>query len=167
MVTLAGAIAIASCIFPVDKTRPIEFINQTGQRIVLWEQGRQYPGARYEVAAGARHRDVWLAPELDPADEKAKFRVEATNIAGVLIFCHDYTMKEFTQVKWVLVCREVLLQPPAAKVGRASPSGVKRTATDLAALALSAAWRSRVSRRESRPVRCVRGSPKRCLARGL
>src|SRR5438270_11512372 len=48
VMVLAGTIAVASCVFPVDKTRSIEFINQTGQRIVLWEQGRPYPGARYE-----------------------------------------------------------------------------------------------------------------------
>jgi hypothetical protein len=109
---LAGTIAIASCVFPVDKTRPIEFSNQTSQDLVLYDHGRQYPSARHDLPAGARYRNVWLALELDPADEKAKFRVEATNSAGALIFCHDYTMNEFTEAKWVLVVTERNDCPP-------------------------------------------------------
>jgi hypothetical protein len=103
---LSGAVAFVSCIFPVDKTRPIEFINQTSQDLVLYDHGRQYPSARHQLAAGERYRNVWLDPEIDPADEKAKFRVEATNSVGAVIFCHDYTMKEFTAAKWTLVITE-------------------------------------------------------------
>jgi hypothetical protein len=112
VVAVAGAIALASCIVPVDKTRPIEFINQTGQQLVVYEFGRRYPTVRHEVAAGSRYGSVWPAPELDPADEKAKFRVEATDSAGVLIFCHDYTMKDFTQSRWILVITERNDCPP-------------------------------------------------------
>jgi len=104
--SLAAVIATASCIFPVDKGRPIEFINQTSQDLVLYDHGRQYPTARHELAAGERYRNVWLDPSIDPADEMKKFRVEATNAAGALVYCHDYTMKEFTQAKWVLVISE-------------------------------------------------------------
>jgi hypothetical protein len=98
--------------FPVDKTRPIEFINETGQNIVLWEFGRRYTGGRYEVDAGARHRDVWLDPGLDAQDERKKFRVEAVNATGAVIFCHDYTMKEFTKANWVLAITERNDCPP-------------------------------------------------------
>jgi hypothetical protein len=103
---LAGALAIASCVFPVDRTRPVEFVNQTSQHLVLYDHGRQYPTARHDLPAGDRYRNVWLDPEIDHGDEKAKFRVEATNLAGVLVFCHDYTMNEFTQLKWVLAITE-------------------------------------------------------------
>ena len=98
--------AVASCIFPVDKGRPIEFINQTSQNLVLYDHGRQYPTARHDFAAGTRYRNVWLDPGLDALDERKDFRVEAVNAAGVVIFCHDYTMKEFTQAKWVVVITE-------------------------------------------------------------
>jgi hypothetical protein len=38
--------------------------------------------------------------------------VEDLNAAGAVIFCHDYTMKEFTQAKWVLVITERNDCPP-------------------------------------------------------
>jgi hypothetical protein len=40
---LAGTIAIASCVFPVDKTRPIEFSNQTSQNLVLYNGTGEHP----------------------------------------------------------------------------------------------------------------------------
>lgn len=89
--------------FPVDKTRPIEFINQTGQQLVVYESGRRYPEVRHNVAAASRYRSVWPDPGLDGLDERKKFRVEAVNATGTVIFCHDYTMKDFTQANWVVV----------------------------------------------------------------
>jgi hypothetical protein len=59
-----------------------------------------------------RKTDVWLHPGLDPLDERKKVRVEDLNAAGAVIFCHDYTMKEFTQAKWILVITERNDCPP-------------------------------------------------------
>jgi hypothetical protein len=43
----------------------------TGQQLVVYEFGRDYPNARHEVAAGARNRSVWPARELDLANEES------------------------------------------------------------------------------------------------
>jgi hypothetical protein len=105
-IPLAAAIGAASCIFPVDKGRPIEFVNQTNQNLVLYDHGRQYPTARHDLPAGTRYRNVWLDPGRSALEERKDFRVEALDVTGAVIFCHDYTMKEFTEANWVVVIAE-------------------------------------------------------------
>ncbi|MDP9252965.1 MAG: hypothetical protein M3O80_08155, partial [Chloroflexota bacterium] len=81
-------------------------VNRTGQHVVLWEQGRPYAGARKELAADARLRDVWVDPRIDDeAKDLVKFRVEATTDAGDLVFCHDFTWNDLTRVGWVVEIR--------------------------------------------------------------
>lgn len=105
-VSVLASMTLASCGILGDKGRPIEFVNRTGQHVVLWEQGRPYAGARKELAADARLRDVWVDPRIDDeAKDLVKFRVEATTDAGDLVFCHDFTWNDLTRAGWVVEIR--------------------------------------------------------------
>jgi len=98
--------ALTSCGILGDKGLPIEFVNRTGQHIVLWEQGRPHAGARRELAANERYRDVWVDPRIDDyAKDLAMFRVEATDDAGNLIYCYVFSWNDLTRAGWVVDVR--------------------------------------------------------------
>ena len=103
----ALASALAACgIFGGDKGLPIEFVNRTGQNIVLFEKGRANPSYRKELAPDARSENVWVDPRLDDRGKnEVKYRVEATRASGELVFCHDYTFNELTRIRWIVEIR--------------------------------------------------------------
>jgi hypothetical protein len=110
---LASA-AVASCgILPGDEGLPIEFVNRTGENIVLYEHGRAYPDLRKELAPDARRDNVWVGSRLDDkAKDGAIYRVEATTRSGELVFCHVYTFNELTRLRWVVEIRKQNDCPP-------------------------------------------------------
>jgi len=86
-------VAFTSCGVLGDKGLPIEFVNRSGQPVVLNELGRANPVLRKELAREARLRSSWVDSRLDDkAKDRVKFRVEATTASGELVFCHDYSL---------------------------------------------------------------------------
>lgn len=106
--------AVASCGFlPGDEALPIEFVNRTGENIILYEKGRSYPSRRKELVPDARFKNVWVGSRLDDkAKDMTFYRVEATTGSGELVFCHDYSFNELTRIRWVVEIRKQNDCPP-------------------------------------------------------
>lgn len=96
-----------------DKGLPIQFVNRTGETVILYEKGRANPTYRKELAPDARSENVWVDSRLDDeGKDLVKYRVEATTGSGVLVFCHDYTYNDLTRMSWVVEIRKQNDCPP-------------------------------------------------------
>jgi hypothetical protein len=112
-VNVLVALALASCGIYGDKGQGIEFVNNTGQHVVLWQQGRAHPAYRKELAADSRFRDVWVDSRLGAkARDEVKFRVEAVTDSGDVLFCHEYTWNDFSRIGWIVDIRALNDCPP-------------------------------------------------------
>jgi hypothetical protein len=107
-----ASFALASCGMFGSRGLPIEFVNRTGKLVVLYELGRANP-FRKELAPEERLQSSWVNSRLDDkAKDEVKYRVEATNQSGDLVFCHDFTFNELTRVGWVVEIRAMNDCPP-------------------------------------------------------
>lgn len=106
-------VALTSCGIFAHRGLPIEFVNRTGNPVVLYELGRANP-FRKELVPDERLRSSWVDSGLDDnAKDRVKYRVEATTGSGDLVFCHDYTFNELTRVGWVVEIRVQNDCPPS------------------------------------------------------
>jgi len=109
-----AAVVLASCGIIGDRSQPIDFVNRSGQTILLYERGRAYPVLRKDLVPEARLRSAWIDSHLDDRGKDViKFRVEATSDAGDLIFCHDFTWNDFIRAGWVVEIRAQNDCPPS------------------------------------------------------
>jgi hypothetical protein len=100
-------VLLASCRLIGDKGLPIQFVNRTGEKVVLYEKGRANPSYRKELAPDARSENVWVDSRLgERGKDQVQYRVEATTLSGDVLFCHDYTFNELTRVSWIVEIRK-------------------------------------------------------------
>lgn len=77
----------ASCIG--DLSHPVLYENATSTRVTVYPRGREYPGVKRVLEAGATQKDNLLVANMNP--ETFVARIEAVDESGLLIFCQRFT----------------------------------------------------------------------------
>ena len=97
-----GSVAVALTLFLGaacigDRSTEVVVTNETAQQVAVYPYGRDYPGVRWLLEAGAAHRANLLAGDARPETHVAF--IEAVDDTNTLIFCHSYSYGELKELK--------------------------------------------------------------------
>jgi len=87
LLCVCALLVSASCFG--DLSHPVLYENATSARVTIYPRGREYPGVKRVLDAGATQKDNLLVSNMNPDTFVA--RIEAVDDAGLLVFCRRYT----------------------------------------------------------------------------
>jgi hypothetical protein len=87
-----------------DRGIAVVFVNGTSHRVIVYPDGRAYPSVKVPLDPGAEQPNALLIS----SSERESFvgRVEATDEADTIVFCHDYTLGELQDLHGRIVVRD-------------------------------------------------------------
>jgi hypothetical protein len=74
-----------------DKSLKVTYQNETGQAVIVYPDGRDYPEIKLALGAGAQQPSDLLG---DPQSTTQVARIEAVDESGNLIYCHRFIFRE-------------------------------------------------------------------------
>jgi hypothetical protein len=74
-----------------DKSLGVTYQNETGQTVIVYPYGRNYPAVKRVLGAGGKQTDNLLG---DPQSTTQVARIEAVDESGNLIYCQSFIFGE-------------------------------------------------------------------------
>lgn len=96
-----AAVLSSGCIG--DQSQAVTFTNAEDFGITVYPYGRDRAQITRQLPARAEYRDNY--PLSDTNEDRVVARVEATDAAGSLIFCHRYTYGELKRLGGIILVR--------------------------------------------------------------
>jgi hypothetical protein len=104
-IVILGLLGAAPCEGVLgDQSTSVVFVNGTSHRVIVYPVGHAYPSVKVRLDPGAEEPNNLLISSSKR--ETFVARVEATDEADTIVFCHEYTLGELQDLQGRIVVRD-------------------------------------------------------------